>query len=128
MSSDTPPLEWVKPQKRLPGGLGCITVLASIALIVLAGNAGSGERPFTFGRGFFTAVVTNPLCWILYGGILWGLFVFVKSADPDEPVKVKCPHCGHICATWDELNKSALNDVWECSACANNFRKTSSPP
>ena len=124
MSGGKPAIEWVQPKKKLPEGLGCATILVAAALTVLAGNAGSGEKPFTFGPGFWTAMVTNPLCWLFVAAIWWGFGLLDATQDT---LKCKCPHCGNLFEPSDALKKGALTTMYKCSECENDSCKTTAP-
>lgn len=124
MSGAQPAIQWVQPKKKLPEGLGCATILVAVALTVLAGNAGSGEEPFTFGRSFWIAVLTNPLCWLFAAAIVWGFKVIDATQDT---LRWKCPHCGGIFEPSDSLRKGALNTTWKCTGCNNDFCKATAP-
>jgi hypothetical protein len=128
--SNVPDIVWIKGDaSAAPKGCGFMLVAAAlVALMVIAGDAGSGEPKLEFGRGFWTAVTTNPLAWLMAAGCYYLLGRGLQAWARPECLQWRCPHCSDLntkCS--DQLIKAPLGHIFRCSACKNDFRKTAMP-
>ena len=128
--SDVPAIVWIRADPN-KDAKGCASILAAIGiglLIVLAGAAGSGEPRLQFGPGFWVAVATNPLAWLMAAGCYYLVKTGAQKLDQPNCLQWRCPHCSdlnRICS--DRLQEAPLGKIFWCSKCKNNFRKTPMP-
>jgi hypothetical protein len=126
MAGNLPEIVWLQPKSKKPPAIGCAVTIACLCLIAFLGKVGGGGTE----RGFWAAILTNPLTYFLGFGALWGLVFFCENdaSASTSTVRWKCPHCGHTADASDALRKGVLESVWSCSECNNAFRKGTAPP